>query len=76
MEKLVNDLKFTPCFPEEWPSVTISYRFKSTTYNINVYQKKNIENSWWKIGNEQGKGNMLPLKDDGAIHEAEIYILI
>lgn len=76
MELLVDQLKFTPCFPEEWPLVTISYRFKSTTYNIKVYQEKNIEDSWWKIENEEGKGNMVPLKDDGLHHEAEIHILI
>lgn len=76
MELLVNQLKFTPCFPEEWPSVTIKYRFKTTTYNITVFQKKDIEESWWKMGPEQGKGNIIPLKDDGMHHEIEVHILI
>jgi cellobiose phosphorylase len=76
MELLVDQLKFTPCYPEEWPSVTINYRFKTTTYNITVFQEKNIEGSWWKMKNEQGKGNIFPLEDDGMQHEVEIHILI
>ena len=76
MELLVDKLKFTPCYPEEWPSVTINYRFKTSTYNITVYQKKDIAESWWKTEKEQGKGNIFPLKDDGMHHEVEVYVLI
>lgn len=76
MELLVDQLKFTPCYPEEWPSVTIHYRFKMTTYNITIYQKKDIEGSWWKMENEQGKGAVVPLKDDGMQHDLEVHILI
>ncbi len=57
MELLVDQLKFTPCFPDEWPSVRISYQYKTATYNITVYQRTDIESSSWKIGNEKGKGN-------------------
>lgn len=76
MELLVDQLKFTPCFPEEWPSVQIRYQYKTATYNITIYQKKNIANSSWKMGNERGNGNLIPLKDDGLEHEVEINVLI
>ncbi len=76
MELLVDKLKFSPCFPEEWPSVTIKYRYKSSSFNITVFQEKNIEESWWKMENEQGKGNIFPLKDDGMQHDVEVHILI
>ncbi|TVZ28423.1 cellobiose phosphorylase [Gillisia sp. Hel_I_86] len=76
MELLVDHLKFTPCYPEEWPSVTIDYRFKTTTYNITIFQERNMEGSWWKMENEQGKGNIIPLKDDGGQHGVEVHILI
>ncbi len=76
IELLVDQLKFTPCFPEEWPSVHISYRFKTTTYNITVYQKTDIEDSSWKMDTEQGDGNSIPLKDDGFQHEVEVFVLI
>lgn len=76
IELLVDRLRFTPCYPEEWPSVKIHYRYKTATYNITVYQDKGIDHSWWKMGNEQGEGNVIPLKDDGMQHEAEIHISI
>jgi len=75
MELLVDQLQFTPCYPEEWPSVTIKYRFKTTTYTITVFQEKNIEESWWKMENDQGKGNRLQLKEDGLQHDVEVHIL-
>lgn len=76
MELLGNQLKLTPCFPEEWPSVTINYRFKTSTYKITVYQEKDIGESWWKMSDDQGKGNIFPLKEDGRLHEVEVHILI
>ncbi|HUH26605.1 GH36-type glycosyl hydrolase domain-containing protein, partial [Gelidibacter sp.] len=76
MELLVDKLRFTPCFPEEWPSVTIHYRFKTSTYNITIYQEKAIEESWWKMDNKQGKGAVFPLEDNGMQHEVEVHVLI
>jgi len=51
------------------------YRFKTTTYTITVFQERNIEESWWKMENDQGKGNRLPLKEDGLQHDVEVHIL-
>ena len=76
MEIMVDQIKMTPCFPEEWPSVTINYRFKTATYTITVYQEKDTENSWWKMDNEKGKGNIFPLLDDGEHHDVEVHVLI
>jgi cellobiose phosphorylase len=76
MELQVDKLKFTPCFPEEWPSITINYLFKTTSYTITVFQEKNSKESWWQMANERGKGNILPLKDDGIPHEVEVHISI
>ncbi|MGV8877727.1 MAG: GH36-type glycosyl hydrolase domain-containing protein [Sphingobacteriaceae bacterium] len=76
MELLVDKLKFTPCYPEEWPFITITYRFKTSAYKITVYQKRDMEHSWWKMQNDHGKGNTFPLKDDGMQHEVEVHVLI
>lgn len=76
MELLVDQLKFTPCYPEEWPSVNITYRFKTSTYHITVYQKKDIQESWWKMDDEKGEGAAFPLKDDGMHHDVEVHVLI
>ncbi|MEO5648724.1 MAG: glucoamylase family protein [Ginsengibacter sp.] len=76
MELEIDRLKFTPSFPEEWPAVSITYRYKSATYFIKVHQRKSTEESCWKMGSDQGKGNSIPLKDDGMQHEVEIHISI
>ena len=76
LELMVDHLKFTPCYPEDWPSVSLNYRFKTSTYNITIFQEKNIEESWWKMDNEQGTGDNFLLQNDGLIHEVEIHILI
>ena len=76
MELQADKLKFTPCFPEEWPSITINYRFKTSTYAITVYQKREIENSSWKSKTDKGKGSTFPLTDDGKHHDVEVHVLI
>ena len=76
MKLLGDQLKFTPCFPEEWPSVVIKYRFKTSVYTITVFQEKDIEGSWWKMNGAQGKGNIFPLRDDGMEFEVEVHVLI
>jgi cellobiose phosphorylase len=73
--QLKNDrLIFKPCFPLEWPSVSIEYRHGSAVYNITVFQARNMTRSWWKTDQENGEGNALVLKDDGMRHEVEIHI--
>src|SRR5690606_34017879 len=47
LELFVDKLKFTPCFPLEWPYVHIEYRYKSSVYKIDLYQISDIEESWW-----------------------------
>jgi len=76
IELEVDQLKFTPCFPIDWPEVSITYRYKSATYKIKIQQIKSDEESWWKVDSSQGKGNILPLIDDGKEHEAEVYVSI
>ncbi|MEJ7912912.1 MAG: hypothetical protein WKF70_07140, partial [Chitinophagaceae bacterium] len=68
-----DQLKFTPCFPLNWPSVSIVYRYKTATYTIKVFQTKTHESSW-KIDNVRGSGDTIQLADDGREHEAEVYI--
>jgi cellobiose phosphorylase len=76
MELQVDQLKFTPCFPADWPEITINYRYKSSTYKITIYQIESNEESWWRIGTVEGKGDTIPLTDDGMEHVTEIYISV
>ena len=66
-------LQFNPCFPSEWPSVKIQYKYGSSTYHIIVYQLKANEASWWKSEAGQGKGNAIQLIDDGREHRFEVH---
>jgi len=67
-------LKFKPCFPTDWPSVTIHYRYIGSTYHITISQINNHEESWWKEGEAQGKGDSVKLTNDGLTHHVEVYI--
>jgi cellobiose phosphorylase len=69
-----NQLRFKPCFPAEWPSVSITYRFGKSTYHITVFQHHTNEASWWKDEQSQGKGNVIELVDDHREHRIELHI--
>jgi cyclic beta-1,2-glucan synthetase len=76
MQLKTDKLIFTPCFPLEWPNVSITYRFGKSTYKITVFQLKGPYESWWKIDDEQGDGNQIVLTDDGKEHLVEVHISI
>ncbi len=67
-------LQFNPCFPLDWPSVTVHYRFGQSTYKITVFQVIWEGDSWWEIGDIQGEGNRIPLTDDGQHHDAQVHV--
>jgi cellobiose phosphorylase len=74
MELQKDKLIFTPCFPSDWPSISIIYHYGKSTYKITVFQLKTNEESWWKEKDNQGKGNTVPLIDDGQEHLIEVYV--
>jgi cyclic beta-1,2-glucan glucanotransferase len=67
-------LLFNPCFPFEWPSIKIQYRYGGSTYRFTVYQFKGNEESWWKSDAGEGKGNAIQLIDDGLEHRFEVHV--
>ncbi|WP_411275154.1 GH36-type glycosyl hydrolase domain-containing protein [Daejeonella sp.] len=76
MELQKDQLRFKPCFPLDWPSVSIQYQFGKSAYKITVFQVTENGGSYWKMDNIQGKGDTLQLIDDGIDHEGEVYIRI
>ncbi len=76
VELIVDRLRFKPCFPITWPSVSIKFRYKSSMYSITIYQQEDGEESWWKMDGSSGKGSEITLADDGAEHKVEVYIVI
>jgi len=69
-----DQLLFKPCFPSEWTSVTIQYRYGKSTYHITVYQLNATEESWWKSEASEGKGNTIHLCDDGLEHRFDVHV--
>ena len=75
--ELQNDkLIFKPCFPLEWPSVSVFYHYGKSVYKITVFQVTDKPGSAWKMENKEGKGNVLQLIDDETEHWAEMYIQV
>jgi cellobiose phosphorylase len=74
MELKGDQLCFRPCWPLDWPSVTVVYRYGRSTYRITVFQPDNTAGSWWEMDKRLGKGDTLPLTDDGQEHEARVYV--
>jgi cellobiose phosphorylase len=74
MELQKDVLSFKPCFPKDWPSVSIVYSYGKSTFRITVFQLNNNEESWWKQDETQGKGNAIQLIDDGQEHIVKVYV--
>jgi cyclic beta-1,2-glucan synthetase len=76
----VDRLRFEPCLPSAWPSVTIHYRYRETLYHIVVTQRV--------VGTEQTTGVtevrvdgvaqtelFVPLVDDRQDHAVEVSVM-
>lgn len=75
MEKNAGKLQFKPCFPLEWPSVSIDYHYGKAVYKITLYQV-NDRKSHWIIDDNAGEGDSINLIDDGAVHITKVYIAL
>jgi cellobiose phosphorylase len=64
-----------PCFPVEWPSVSIAYKYGKSIYNITVYQTSE-KISHWKDGKTIGEGNVIQLVDTGSETTIEVHCRI
>ena len=71
LEKRNRLLTFRPCFPPDWPSISLVYRYGKSEYHITIFQIR--DNSVWKMDGQQGDGNAIQLIDDGQRHHAEVY---
>jgi len=69
-----DSLTFRPCFPTNWPSIQLTYRYGRAEYRITVFQLADDSASRWKLDALQGAGNTIKLADDGKIHFVEMHI--
>jgi cyclic beta-1,2-glucan synthetase len=74
MEPKGDHLRFKPCFPLDWPSITVVYRYGRSTYRITVFQDGDAAESRWEMDGRSGKGDTIELTDDEGEHESKIYV--
>jgi cyclic beta-1,2-glucan synthetase len=69
-------LAIEPCIPGRWPSFTITYRYRSATYRIQVENPHGVERGVAAVfldGQPQGD-RWLTLSDDGGSHEVRVVL--
>jgi cyclic beta-1,2-glucan synthetase len=75
LELQKDKLVFKPCFPADWPSVTITYQYGKSTYHITIFQHEANTESVWKGEINERTGNVVQLIDDGLEHRIEIHTI-
>lgn len=76
MQRQGNSIHFHPCFPLEWPFVTITYQFETSLYHIKIVQEQEASKSWHEIDGASLPGSIVMLQDDGLIHSIEVHFAI
>jgi len=75
--ELRNDkLIFKPCFPTEWPSVSLTYRYGKSTYHITIFQHYANEESVWQSEQKDQAKNIVQLVDDGREHTIDVHVAV
>ncbi|MEP6646604.1 MAG: glucoamylase family protein [Saprospiraceae bacterium] len=70
-----NILKFNPCLPEEWPEITVSYKFMETMYVIQILQGERKEDRTKIVVNGiDNSSDELPLLNDGGVHNVQVIV--
>ncbi len=68
-------LLIDPCIPKKWNGFTVQRKFRNATYNINVKNPKHVSKGVKEIlVDEKICGNVLPLFEDGKIHEVTVIM--
>jgi len=72
--ELQNDkLIFNPCFPADWPSVSLTYRYGKSNYHITIFQDSSSEGSVWQREQKGAAANIIQLVDDGQDHKVDVH---
>ena len=77
---VVDKLYLAPCIPAAWPSFTIDYRYRETTYRITVLQIQATgaagdPSAGVTLDGAAQAGNFVALVDDRQPHTAEVTIV-
>jgi len=71
-----NQLRMEPCIPGAWTSFTITYRYRSAIYHINVENSHGVERGVVEVSldGEIRPGKGVELLDDGRTHEIRVVM--
>ena len=69
-------LHINPCIPKDWESYSVSYKYKETIYNINIY---NLEHKSTGIktvydDNNAVYTNEIKMVNDGEVHSVDLIM--
>ncbi len=70
-------LVLKPCLPAGWPRCTVHYRYRTTTYEIEVVQEEGAEReSELVLDGALQADNSLPLLDDARLHRVQLSLTL
>ncbi len=70
-----NTLRLNPCFPKEWESFSVNYKYSETYYRIKFLQTTGSKDSIKvKLDGVELTGNVATLIDDHLEHYLEVSI--
>jgi len=76
LDRQVNQLRINPCFPADWKSFKVHYRYGGTVYHIIVSQAAPEADSGSVIVDGAHQPDLsIPLIDDGQKHSVEVSVL-
>jgi cyclic beta-1,2-glucan synthetase len=68
-------LRFEPCLPAHWPSISIDYRFRETTYHITMLQTDRAAAKLEvRVDGIAQADATVPLVDDGLEHRVTVLL--
>lgn len=66
-------LAIAPCVPQQWPCFEVEYRFRNTTYRIEIVLASEASAlPGIELDGRQQPGDALPLVDDGRTHSVRV----
>jgi cellobiose phosphorylase len=66
-------LLIRPCLPADWPGYRVDYRFRETTYRIDIVRTGGAMPSV-TVDGELQPGTGVALVDDGAVHVVRVVM--
>jgi cyclic beta-1,2-glucan synthetase len=67
-------LALNPVVPDDWPGFELTYRYRSTTYKIEVDRGPGLDSMRMRLDGRVVSGGVITLVDDGVTHRIGVLI--